>query len=58
MLNVACKNDNSAHIHFLIISLYQYFNSFQEQNFATVRNISVILGGFIEQVNAEYHMQE
>ena len=25
---------------------------------AAVRNISMILGGYIEQVNAEYHFQE
>ena len=41
-------NDNSAHLHFLIISPYPYFHSFQEHNSETVRNISVILGGFIE----------
>ena len=35
-----------------------YFNLFQEHNSATVRNISMILGGFIEQVNAKFHMQE
>ena len=34
------------------------FNSFLEHNSAIVRNISVLLDGFIEQVNAECYMQE
>ena len=55
---VACKNDNSVCLQFLIISPYPYFNLFQEHNSATVRNISMVYGGFIEQVNAEFHMQE
>ena len=58
MWSVAYKNDNSVHLHFLIISPYSYFNLFQEHNSATVRNIIMILGGFIEQVNADFHMQE
>ena len=57
MRSVACKNDNSIHLHFLITSTYPYFSLFQEHNSATVRNISV-LGGIIEQVNAEFYMQE
>ena len=56
--SVACKNNNSVHLHFVIISPYPHFNLFQEHKSATVRNISMILGGFIEQVNAEFHMQE
>ena len=55
MRSVACKNGNSAFCFFLIISLYSYFNSFQEHNSAAVKNISMILCGFIEQVNAECH---
>ena len=58
MLSVTCKNDNSAFLLFLIISPNPYFNSVLEHNSATVRNISMILGGFIEQVNPECHMQE
>ena len=58
MQSVACKNDNSAHLHFLIISPYPYCNSVQGHNSETIRNISMILGGFIEQVNAECPMQE
>ena len=42
--SVACKNDTSVHLHFLIISPYPYFNLSQEHNSATVRNISMILG--------------
>ena len=45
-------------LHFLNFSSYPYFNLFQEHNSATIRNISMILGGFIEQVNVEFHMQE
>ena len=30
--SVACKNDNSAHIHFLIISPYPYLDSFHQHN--------------------------
>ena len=58
MQSVAYKNDNSVHLHFQIVSHYPYFNLFQEHNSATVRNILMILGGFIEQVNTEFHMQE
>ena len=58
MQSVACKNDSSAHLHFLIISPYSYFNSFLEHNSETIRNISMILGGFIVQVNTECRMQE
>ena len=58
MQSVACKNDNSVYLHFLIISPYPYFNWFPEHNSAAVRNISMVLGGFTEQVNAEFHMQE
>ena len=66
MWSVACKNDNSALLHFLTISRYAYFNSFLEHNPETIRNISMILGEFIEQilgefieqVNAECQMQE
>ena len=58
MRSVACKNDNSVHLHVLIISPNKYFNLFQEHKSATVRNSSVILCEFIEQVNAEVHMQE
>ena len=46
MQSVAYKNDISVHLHFLLISLYPYFNSFHELNSATVINISVILGRF------------
>ena len=56
--SVAGKNDTFVHLHFLIISPYPYFNLFPEHNFATGRNISMIHGGFIEQINAEFHLQE
>ena len=46
--SVSCKNNNSALLHFLIISPHPYFNSFPEHNPETIRNISMILGGFIE----------
>ena len=58
MRSAACKNDNSADIRFLIMSPYPYFHSFQEHKSETVRNISMILGGLIEQINAECGMQE
>ena len=32
--------------------------SFPEHNFATITNVSVVLGKIIEWVNAEYHVQE
>ena len=56
MWSVACKNDNSALVHCLILSPYPYYNSFSEHNPETIRNVSMILGGFIEKVNAECHM--
>ena len=49
---------NSAHQYFLFISPYLYFNSRKEHNSATIKNISVLLGGLIDQNNAECHMQE
>ena len=58
MRSVECKNDNSAYLHVLIISPYPYFNSFQEHNSEAIRKISMILDGFIDQVNAECRMQE
>ena len=57
-LSVTFKTDNSAFLLFLIISPYPYFKSVLEHNSATVRNISMILGGFIEQVNPECHIQK
>ena len=58
MWSVVCRNDNSALLHFLIIFPYPYFNSFPEHNLESIRKNSMKLGGFIEQVNAECHMQE
>ena len=60
MQSVACKNDNSANPHFLIMSPDPYFTSFSfmECNSATVRNILMVLGRITEQVNIEYRMQE
>ena len=49
MQSVACKNDNSALLHFLIISPDSCFY----HNSATVRNILMVLGRIIEQVNAD-----
>ena len=34
--------------------LIQIFNTYQEHNFSTIRNIPVVLDRFIEQVSAEY----
>ena len=42
----------------LFISPYTYFSSFSEYYPATIRYSSVVLGRFIEQVNAECFMQE
>ena len=53
--SVAYKNDNSAYLCFLIMSPDHIFTSFSfpEHNFANVRNILMVLGRNIEQVNAE-----
>ena len=45
-------------LHALIISPYLYLVSFPEHNPETIRNISILLGGLIKQVNAECLMQE
>ena len=58
MRSVACKNDNSAWLHFLIRSLDSYFYSFLDHNFTTIRNISMVLARFIELVSVECIMQE
>ena len=58
MLSVTFKTDNSAFLLFLIISPYPYFNSVLEHNSATVRNIPMIIGGFIEHVKSECHIQD
>ena len=47
MWSVTYKNDNSAYLHFLLMSSDPYFfNSFWflEHNSATVRNILMVLG--------------
>ena len=62
MLIIGCKNDNSACLHFLIISPESYFFfssfSFPAHNSATVGNILMVVGRILEQVNAECNMQE
>ena len=60
MLRVACKKDNSANLQFKIMSPEPYFTSvlFLERNSASIRNILMVLGRIIEQVNVECHMQE
>ena len=57
---VACKNDNFANLSSLIMFPNPYFTSFSflECNFATIRNILMVLGRIIEQVIEEYWMQE
>ena len=58
--SVEYKNDNSAYLHFLIMSPDPYFtsSSFLEYNSVTIRNILMVLGKFIEQVNMECRVQE
>ena len=60
MQRVIYKNDNSACLHSLIMSPYPYFFSFwfPEHNSTTVKNILIVLGGIIEQLNAGCQMQE
>ena len=61
MWSVAPKNDNSANFRILIMppDLYStFFFSFLEYNFATIRNILMVHGRIIEQVNVECHIQE
>ena len=56
MGSIAYKNDNSAYLHFLFISLDPYlvffFFCFPEHNSATFRNILIVLCMIIEQDNA------
>ena len=54
------KNDNSVYLRLLFISPDPYFTSFSfpEHNSLTIRNILMILGRFIIQVNTECRVQE
>ena len=65
MRSVACKNDNSAYLHFLVMSPDPYFYFISGALLviislcsATVRNILMVLGSNIEQANAECCIQE
>ena len=60
MQNIARNNDNSANLRFLSISPDPYSTSFSflERNSATVRNILMVLGRIIKQINVEYRMEE
>ena len=46
---------SSTFSNYLTLSIFYFI---LEHNPETIRNISMILGGFIEQVIAECHMQE
>ena len=52
------KNDNSAYLPFLIMSPDPYFTSFSflDHNSGTIRNILMVLGRIIEQVDLKGHM--
>ena len=53
------KNDNSAYLPFLIMSPDPYLTSFLflDHSSGTIRNILIVLGRIIEQVNIKCHMQ-
>ena len=57
--SVAYKNDNSAYLQLLIMSLIHILPSFlfPEHNSVTIRNILMILDRIIEQVNMECRIQ-
>ena len=60
MRNIRYKNDNSAYLDFLIMSLIHifYFILLPEHNSATVRNILKVFGRLIELANAGCPMQD
>ena len=60
MLRVACKKDNSANLHFQIISPDPcfYFIFVSGAQSASITNILMVLNRIMEQVRVECHMQE
>ena len=60
MRSFAYKNNSSVYIDFLIMSPDAYFTSisFPEHSSAINKNISVVLGRVIKQVNTECDIQK
>ena len=59
MRSVAYKNGSSVYLCFLVMSPdpYFFFILVSEHNSTTTRNILMVLGRIIEQVNAECHIR-